>query len=267
MNHRRNKFKIAVGVIGAGLTTVQGVTNAATYSAIEDTYVYEFLGNQGAASGGDSSGILVWNHESNHGAKGLIKFDTNLLGDPALSGDYTATLNLYSFDGTGSGGFVGAAPGDADADNPYTPGVATVKTDIFLQTTDWDEAGVIAWSDIAETGAPSATLTQNSTDAWFSVDVTSLVAQWVLLGSSDFGFALSQEAFPVIRADNGSVAVPSFCDSESTNAVCVAGGLAPTLSITPNVVPIPAAVWLFGSALFGLLGVARRPDSSLSLSA
>ncbi len=27
---------------------------------------------------------------------------------------------------------------------------------------------------------------------------------------------------------------------------------------TPNLVPVPAAVWLFGSGLFGLIGVARR---------
>jgi hypothetical protein len=31
-----------------------------------------------------------------------------------------------------------------------------------------------------------------------------------------------------------------------------------TLSFTTSVVPLPAAVWLFGSGLLGLVGVARR---------
>ena len=32
-------------------------------------------------------------------------------------------------------------------------------------------------------------------------------------------------------------------------------------SVEPNVVPVPAAVWLFGSGLLGLVGVARRKKS------
>jgi hypothetical protein len=34
-----------------------------------------------------------------------------------------------------------------------------------------------------------------------------------------------------------------------------------SLSATPAVVPVPAAVWLFGSGLLGLVGVARRRKS------
>ncbi|MDT8283315.1 MAG: VPLPA-CTERM sorting domain-containing protein [Gammaproteobacteria bacterium] len=36
------------------------------------------------------------------------------------------------------------------------------------------------------------------------------------------------------------------------------GGVPLSLSITPSAVPVPAAVWLFGSGLLGLVGVARR---------
>ena len=32
----------------------------------------------------------------------------------------------------------------------------------------------------------------------------------------------------------------------------------PVVTITPSAVPVPAAVWLFGSGLIGLIGVARR---------
>jgi hypothetical protein len=37
-----------------------------------------------------------------------------------------------------------------------------------------------------------------------------------------------------------------------------------TLTITSNVVPIPAAVWLFGSALLGLFGIGRRKSGALA---
>lgn len=37
-----------------------------------------------------------------------------------------------------------------------------------------------------------------------------------------------------------------------------------TLTITSNVIPIPAAVWLFGSALLGLFGISRRKNGGLA---
>lgn len=190
---------------------------------VQDTYVYEFLGNQADAGDlGNSGGILVWNHESNHGTKGLLGFDNAWLSDAVFAGGYTATLFLYAYDpGSDSSGYIGASPGDADADNPYTPGIATVKTDIFLQPLAWSEADAgLAWATIAEIGMPFATLTQSGIGEWLSVDVTSLVAQWVSGGNTDFGLALSQEAYDVVRADNGSIAVAAFCDSESTDPTC-----------------------------------------------
>ena len=43
-----------------------------------------------------------------------------------------------------------------------------------------------------------------------------------------------------------------------TDQAVDAGGLAATSSLTPNVVPVPAAAWLFGSALLGLGVIKRR---------
>ena len=39
--------------------------------------------------------------------------------------------------------------------------------------------------------------------------------------------------------------------------------LGDTCAVTPNAVPVPAAVWLFGSGLLGLVGVARRKKSEV----
>jgi PKD repeat protein len=188
---------------------------------VADTFVYEFLGNQ-ADPDGDAHGTLVWNHESNHGAKALIAFDDALATDPALTGAvFTATLWLHSTCAEGAGGFVTACPGQPDADNPYTPGVATVRTDLFLQQEPWVENGVIPWDAIAEGPAdPSVTLEQVETDRWYAVDVTAFVERWVADGTTGAGIALSQELYPVLRTDDGGIPVAAFCDAESSQPEC-----------------------------------------------
>ena len=65
-----------------------------------------------------------------------------------------------------------------------------------------------------------------------------------------------------------------FLDTEATNydfsgqfdMLCADTGCVSSLYSTfaPSAVPIPAAVWLFGSGLIGLIGIARRKASHLS---
>ncbi len=221
--HEAGHYQITLTVVddrGAVSSTTVNVEVSLRATVTADTYVYEFLGNQGLDTG-DSGGILVWNHESNHGAKALMALDASLLDDLAGIANYTAHLHLYALDGSGDpSGFIGAKPGDPDTDNVFTPGIATVKVDILPQTLGWSEAGEIAWTDIAETGFPTTTLTLDTVGTWVSVDTTQLVQDWVNLGSMGYGIAFSQEAYPVLRADNGSIPVIVFCDSESTTAKC-----------------------------------------------
>lgn len=180
-------------------------------TALQDTYVYDFLGNQPTgATSGDSGGILVWNHESNHGAKALLSFGNTWLNHAILSGNYTATLYLYQY--CAPSGFVSACAGDADP----------VRTDIILQTQGWSENDAsLAWSDIAESPVEVLPLIQNTTtNDWVSVNITPLVNTWVLSGSDHFSIALSQEAYPVIRNAHGHITASSFCDTESSSGVC-----------------------------------------------
>ena len=249
----KNSLIVTASVLAAGLSVG---AQAATYNATEDTYHYEFLGNQGSPVG-DSGRILVWNHESNHGAKGLVKFESGAVAEAATAGmgNYTATLNLYAV--CEPSGFVGACAGDA--------GAPSVVTDIVMQGSSWSEGDAgLAWGDVSESSTPFATLNQTSSmDGWVSIDVTALVDEWVG-GAMDYGFSLSQENYGVLRADNGSVAVSQFCDTESSAGACAAGSFAPTLDITVSAVPVPAAAWLFGSGLLGLVGVARKKRNMLA---
>ncbi len=64
----------------------------------------------------------------------------------------------------------------------------------------------------------------------------------------------------------GDCAPPGLMGPMETGDMCMTGHLAGgtmgatplSLNITPSAVPVPAAVWLFGSGLLGLVGVARR---------
>lgn len=205
--------------------------------ATKDTFVYEFLGNQGSPDG-DSGGISVWNHESVHGGKGLVAFGSDLYDQirDLPVGSYTATLHLYSV--CENGGFVGGCPGDADMDNPHTPGNATVLTDVFLQYTAWDEGGDVQWLDVNDSVGPFATYTQEDSGLWVEVDVTGLMTAWINGGGVADGLSLSQEAYPVVRTDSGSVAVAAYCDSERSETVCTEAELGfdarPFIRITVN---------------------------------
>lgn len=242
MNMNKLQTTLALTVCALGLSTQ---TMAATYTATADTYVYEFLGNQ---AGGD---VLVWNHESNHGARGLMDFDTldaSLAG--LTAGGFTATLNLYSY--CAPSGFVGACAGYPDAGSPG--GIATITTDILAQNGSWSENDPgLGWSAIQE-GSKYGDFTINSSaGAWISVDITSLVETWRQAGNTGDGIVLSQEAYPVVRVDAGPVAVAQFHSKDFADAL-----LHPYIDVQVATVPVPAAAWLFGSGLMGLVGVARR---------
>ncbi|MEL7450697.1 MAG: hypothetical protein AAFN78_15895 [Pseudomonadota bacterium] len=193
--------------------------SAEIHRSLQDTYIYEFLGNQGAGTG-DSGGLLTWNHENIHGSQALIQIGSSWTEDPALDGEFVALLYLYQ--ACAPGGFISACPGD--------PGAPSTTTDVVLQAVPWEEESfTLGWEEITQTG-PSVTFTQTEALGWISVDVTSLVQAW-LQGAPDYGLVLTQEAYPVIRDTNGFIPVSAFCDSESTSEACSGGGLAPYLEI------------------------------------
>lgn len=207
----RYRARLTVTDDGGAVATITRIVDVALVVAPSaDTYVYEFLGNQTP-----SESLLVWNHESNHGARIVMDFDAldaRLAALPA--GRFTATLKMYAICDLAAGiGLVQACPGYADAG-----GKATVTTDVFAQGLAWAENGALPWSGVQEQGRhgkPYATFVTDSTDTWIEIDVTGLVEAWRVAGSTGNGIVLSQEAYPVVRADNLSIAVLGFYSRES----------------------------------------------------
>jgi hypothetical protein len=59
--------------------------------------------------------------------------------------------------------------------------------------------------------------------------------------------------YAVVVGDFGNVT-----DQAVDAGIISAGGLPASSSLAPSAIPVPAAMWLFGSGLLGLIGVARR---------
>lgn len=230
--------KIIAGLVALAAGAGAGQAAAATYAATADAFVYEFLGNLSAPGPFQTSGIGVWNHETNHGTRGLIDFDSIDSALAALTpGSFTATLHLYS--SCSVGGFVAACAGSADP----------VTTDIKVKTGGaWNENAAIAWSSIGEGDKFGSFTVDTDSAGWLTVDVTSLVAFWIAQGSTGDGLVLTQEAYPTIRNASGQLAAVVLGDHEGAFGAY----------IEVQEVPVPAAAWMFGSALLGLGGVARR---------
>jgi hypothetical protein len=62
-------------------------------------------------------------------------------------------------------------------------------------------------------------------------------------------------------APAGTAEVQAFLLHIQTGDPCCAGGSLFWDDVSLTAVPVPAAVWLFGSGLIGLIGIARRRKS------
>lgn len=217
--------------------------------ADSDTYSYGLTGNQGATDG-DSGGVRVWNHETNHGGQALIDFGTDVFDmvKSLGSGNYKVEMRLYATCVTG--GFIQSCPGF-----PKSGGVAITTTDVKLFDQAWTEDGdlsMLTWNygpnatayDPAEVeGETYISFSQDGSEfvddygsdqkgGWITVDLTDLYEYMVEQDDGSFTFLLTQENYPVVRDDGYNAAVSIFCDSESTTDICDGGNYAPRLVVS-----------------------------------
>jgi hypothetical protein len=102
--------------------------------------------------------------------------------------------------------------------------------------------------------AGSLPLDQTQEDSYGPLDGAELVFD----SSADFKGIDFHKGFPDFSAFDSFTGIPSstFAINDSDFNEVDGHWIANTFSMTP--VPVPAAVWLFGSGLLGLAGVARR---------
>jgi len=206
---------------------------------------------------GNNETLHVWKSSSIGGFKSLYEVSTLF---PMLTSSVqisSAMLNLFVID-TEGGSHSSHAPGYQGL---------TVPIKVSAMANPWTEESLIGGTPEAiqfwdnSVAASGNAITQKSITGadvgnWVSFDVTEQLQSWQdysLSGGADglpyYGFLI--EATDEIRASDGGVLLTAYHSSAASDST-----LHPYLEVTT--VPVPTAVWLFGSALLGLLQINRR---------
>jgi hypothetical protein len=148
--------------------------------------------------------------------------------------------------------------------NDATVALTDYQIDIYY---DFDPAGPNAFGDLSGLGRIDLTAALNCTDVLCTGDVTETLdfsdaKLWEGSENLLFGFLAADFFDPdnstqIIDAPGGSFDPNATGNYQFAMTVTRSGFPVDTIALEVNVVPVPAAVWLFGSAL-GLLGWVRR---------
>ena len=130
------------------------------------------------------------------------------------------------------------------------------STDVNLLTTEISAGSNTLSFDINSDGLVNLI----DLDDWFPIySVDNGGVPDVSTARVDINFDLSNTLLDLLVIQNNQSLVSSLFTSGDINADGVVNGLDITRYVSlGGVVPVPAALWLFGSGLLGLIGMARR---------
>lgn len=224
---------IALGAVGLGFAP--SATAASSYDATSD-FTLSIL-NSSAPSG--------WTVTA-----------TGSLEDDRISGNGSATndYRLADITLTDVGGFSQSASTSGSVSDGFVESTVRTNLDIMLNNTR-NEAVTLAFQWALTTDASSVADPTGSADASAMVDVyddpVTLVDIFSLIEvfgtQSDSCTAGCDGSFSIELAAGGSYQIFGVIDAM--------GG-------ADAVIPVPAAVWLFGSGLLALIGIARRRQAA-----
>lgn len=268
MNLKKTALASAVALsLGMSISAVPTTVSAATIDASFDG-LFTLLNSLGAPTANSSypyAGDPTWGYGYRTQITGGFQFDTS-------TGAGTATVNSFQFFGSGPAvahditmqavgdGFGGAGTLVVGSMLFDWNGNNNIKVGIVLDAAGFFGAGPVGTSaTISGVGAiPASNLTKGgkypigpapmATTTW-NTDVYDNPA---CLGSNTC--LISNDTIGGSPMDNGPF--PSFSANFDITSIHI------DKVTTAPPVPVPAAVWLFGSGLLGLVGVARRKKLS-----
>jgi len=199
----------------------------------------------------------------------------------ATGGDFGGAAGWTTFEDVFTSAWDG--PGWAPVSHDTTPGTPTQSLKMFGPFRPGDAAG--AFQDVAVTAGQeyelSAWVMNWIGDPFENLGILLLlfidgdenelgevIGQTVdPFGTADVDLSVIQDGAEVSDwtrlavsgvAPAGTVSARAFLLHIQTGDPCCAGGALYWDDVQLNEVPVPAAVWLFGSGLIGLIGIARR---------
>jgi len=165
---------------------------------------------------------------------------------------------LFSWNGGGhpvsivldGSGMFAAMAGGAFAGGP-TSTISGVGALPATNGTDFDSGKGVKTFPLGP--SPMATKTTNTNSACAGVAITSQVNAYTIVTKPAFA-----TCFPTSSDTIGGSPIPSGSFAGFNPNFDVSSVHLDSISQAPSGVPVPAAVWLFGSGLLGLVGIARR---------
>ena len=234
-------------LIGALCATVfTFITVSANAALVSDDALETFLGlAQGALDGLGTQNVTAGSaikQDVSASAGGMLSFSWNFLSDEFVAGDGVFDLAFYSIDGVAY--FLeDAAPGVLPAPSPFL-----ASSTFFLHETGFFVETTVALSQGDHTiGFGVAHTDDASVQAGLLIDSISL--DGVLNAGFESGDFSGWDTIGVTSIE--TAAFGAGPDSGTSQAFLHADE-------SYAVVPIPPALWLFGSGLLGLVGMARR---------
>ncbi len=252
LNSINNLFRLAVLSAAVFVSSnAAAITLQPDETGVNDAWVQPSL-----AGAGDDEQLHVWKSSTVGGFKSLYQILnlTSLIPSVSSSAEITsAVLNLYVLDTEG---------GSHGSHGPGFEG-ASVPIEVSAMANPWVEANWAGgspeanalWNDAVTASGGSVTNYDISASGWISLDVTDIVRSWMdyeltdgLDGLADYGFLINA---PIeVRASDNAVLTAAFYSSAATDST-----LRPSLEV--SAVPVPAAIWLMGSGMIGLIGFSR----------
>lgn len=207
-----------------GNATVSGSGNTTTITFFPDQFAVQSANGEGVVSIFDILNITI------DAKPGFEITDLTLAetGDYQLSADFGSSGNAPQVNARGLWAITSNTKIDTNGNGDLPAGFNFRKGNLFDTGTLTGQTNSSAWS-ISET-VDLSSVTGWGTDTSVTATLENHISAW------------------------------TFDSGELANIAKKFGGVTIDVTTAPTVVPVPAAVWLFGSGLIGLVAIARRRE-------